>query len=87
MGSFPGWVIPKTLKMEPVAFSLGAQLMRLEQGQCFITGLLNGCRSWFVSRLGHTKDFKNGTCSLLAWCSAYEIGAGPVLHNWFIKWL
>ena len=46
MGLFPGWVIPKTLKMEPVAFSLGAQLMRLEQGQCFITGLLNGCRSW-----------------------------------------
>ncbi|KAJ8023952.1 hypothetical protein HOLleu_36538 [Holothuria leucospilota] len=25
LGSNPGWVIPKTLKMEPTAFVLGAQ--------------------------------------------------------------
>ena len=42
VGLFPGMVIAKTSKMEPVAFSHGAQHKRLE--------------------------------------------AGPVLHNWFIKW-
>ena len=38
MGSFPDWVTPKTLKMKPIAFLLGAQHKRLEQGQTFITG-------------------------------------------------
>ena len=32
VGSIPGRVIPKTLKMGPVAFLLGAQLLRVEQG-------------------------------------------------------
>ena len=30
--SFPGWVIPKTLKMEPFTFSLAAQHKRLKKG-------------------------------------------------------
>ena len=37
MGLFPHRVIPKTLEMGPVTFSLGAQHTR------FTTGLSNGC--------------------------------------------
>ena len=32
MGSIPGRVIPKTIKMGPAAFLLGAQHLRVEQG-------------------------------------------------------
>ena len=32
MGSFPGWVIPKTLKMVPAALSLDVQHKGSEQG-------------------------------------------------------